>query len=253
MGETLDDDVMRGSASFATTAWSIILSGREGSAARHATETLILEQYWKPVYCFLRHRGISHANAADLTQEFFTEIVLGRSFIDQADPGRGRFRAFLLTALKNFMVDSARKAAARSRRPERPLISLSGLNPETVPETSGRHSPEAEYHYRWAMEMLARSLDRLSAECRSEGLEKHWQVFRARWLGPLLEGAEPAPFESLCRQLNIASVKQASNMLQTIRRRFAGVLRRCVAPWVADEAEIDREIRDLMSALSGAA
>jgi len=86
--------------SFLTTHWSFIEAAGAGTEDReNAMIGLLLERYWKPVYCYLRRRGYNNEDAKDLTQGFFQEVVLGRELIPQADRSKGRFRTFLLTSL----------------------------------------------------------------------------------------------------------------------------------------------------------
>src|SRR3954463_6396800 len=94
-------------ARFATTRWSIVLhAGRGGPNASTGRDALarLCRTYWFPLYAHVRRRGFSAHDAEDLTQEFFARI-LARSSIARADPARGRFRSFILTALNHFLAD----------------------------------------------------------------------------------------------------------------------------------------------------
>ena len=94
---------------------------------------LLLKLYWKPVYCFLRRKGYDNESAKDLTQDFFHEVVLGRDLIQRADPSKGRFRSFLLTALKRYLINAAEARRAQKRIPSEKLVSLNGIDPAEIP------------------------------------------------------------------------------------------------------------------------
>jgi len=114
---------------FLTTHWSLIEAvGASDDDRRKALLGLLLNRYWKPVYCYLRRKGYNNEDAKDLTQGFFQEVVLGRKVIEKADRSKGRFRTFLLTALDNYVInvhtaETAQKhpqAQACFLRPDRP-------------------------------------------------------------------------------------------------------------------------------------
>jgi DNA-directed RNA polymerase specialized sigma24 family protein len=110
---------------FQATPWTAIEQVRGGSSpgARNLIGEL-LQAYWKPVYCYLRHRGYDNEEAKDLTQDFFQEVVLGRELIQQADRTKGRFRTLLLRALDRFLTSAYRKKVARKRIPPQRLVPL---------------------------------------------------------------------------------------------------------------------------------
>lgn len=108
---------------FGSTRWSLVLAaGRDGSTARDAMEVLC-QSYWFPVYAFVRRRFNGAEDSQDLTQAFFTQL-LEQNTLDAADRTRGRFRAFLLTALKNFLTNEHEKASAQKRGGGRAVASL---------------------------------------------------------------------------------------------------------------------------------
>ena len=116
----------RQQARFATTRWSIVLhAGQAGSKSSPARDALarLCRTYWFPLYAHVRRRGYSAHDAEDLTQEFFVRL-LARQSIAQADPARGRFRAFILTALNHFLADEWDRARAEKRGGTHELLSL---------------------------------------------------------------------------------------------------------------------------------
>ncbi|MBY0311649.1 MAG: sigma-70 family RNA polymerase sigma factor [Phycisphaerales bacterium] len=124
-------------ASFQSTLWALVLGAR---GDRHALEQL-LRAYWAPVYAFIRRQGYSGHDASDLTQEFLSQVVIGRDMVGRANPERGRFRAFLKQALRNFLIDQHRlgRVSKGSRK-----------GPGGPPANSNEHGGRA-----WAAELEA--------------------------------------------------------------------------------------------------
>jgi RNA polymerase sigma-70 factor (ECF subfamily) len=98
---------------FLTTQWSLIENIQDGKDQDKALIGFLLKQYWKPVYCYLRCKGHENEQAKDLTQGFSHEVVLNRDLVGRADQSRGRFRSFLLHALKQY----AGKQGLKERSP----------------------------------------------------------------------------------------------------------------------------------------
>jgi len=235
---------------FTHTHWSEIEAVHTTTPQRRdAVLENLCRRYWKPVYCYLRARGFQEAEALDIAQDFFLEVVLGRHLFRKADRERGRFRAYLLHCLKNFVRARHRAARARNRSPTRPLVSINGW---IKPEDSGYQpsaigmSPEDIFHRKWAAAMLEQVIDRLRSSCRKSGLEAHFTIFRDRFIRPALERAEPASLESLAERFGLTA-KQVSNRGETIRRRFRKLLLEEVRLTVTDEATAGEELRLLMS------
>jgi len=110
---------------FLTTHWSFIEAVGNGTEEREkAMIGLLLERYWKPVYCYLRRKGYKNEDAKDLTQGFFQEVVLGRELIQQADRSKGRFRTFLLTTLDRYLINMQKAQTAQKRMPRHKLSYL---------------------------------------------------------------------------------------------------------------------------------
>ena len=81
---------------FFTTHWSLIDQVGSDDHQDQALIGLLINKYWKPVYCYLRRQGHNNEQAKDLTQGFFYQVVLGRDLFNKADETRGRFRTFRL-------------------------------------------------------------------------------------------------------------------------------------------------------------
>ena len=228
-----------------------MLSARTGDDV-HRKEAVgaILERYWKPVYCYLRRKGHDNEAAKDITQGFFCDVVLSRNLVPQADPTKGRFRTFLLTALDRYVIDRHRKDAAQVRRPVRGLVSLAGIEGGDLPEPSQDATPEQAFHRAWASHLLADVLDEVARYYDQTSQSAYWAIFDARCLQPILEGRPPVQFADLCGKYGMAE-RVARNALVTVKRRLARTLRREVRELTGSDEDVDQEIRDVMEILSG--
>lgn len=237
--------------SFATTQWTKVLSAASSDPARQREALAILvERYWKPVYCFLRRKGNSNEKAKDLTQGFFAEVVLGRDLVRQADRGRGKFRTFLLGALEHYVIDIHRYDSAQRRMPPGGLAALAAIDPKRVSVTAHATTAQGAFQYAWAKQLVGDALAELKAEYRAGGKEAYWQVFHARVVRPLLENEPPGPLPDLCGRLGIETQQKASNMIATAKRRFRSILRRRVGESLDCDDETDEEIAELMRILT---
>ena len=108
---------------FLTTQWSLIEEIKAGRDRDSMLINFLLQQYWKPVYCYVRRKGYSNEQAKDLTQDFFLEIVLNRDLVCRAEKAKGRFRSFLLYALNEYLGKQNLKETARKRVPMGRLVS----------------------------------------------------------------------------------------------------------------------------------
>jgi len=237
--------------SFQATHWTAI--ERIGSGDDICSAALVadlLRTCWKPVYCYLRHKGYDNEQGKDLTQGFFQEVVLGRELIQQADQAKGRFRTLLLRALDRYLVSAHRKDVARKRIPQDRLISLEDSIFHELPEATGNLNSEEVFHYTWVCELLDRMLEEVEAECRQRGMAIHWDLFYDRVLSPIITCTESPPLERLCNKHGITSTVKASNMIFSVKRRFRAALKRLLRKSVASEAQINEEMLELMKFLA---
>ena len=231
---------------FDTTRWSLVLAVRGTATAesRAALETLC-EQYWFPLYAFLRSAGQSAADAEDLTQGFFLRL-LEKDALQAADPRRGRFRSFLLTAIKNFALNEWDRGRAKKRGGAQPILSLEFSAGEEKYQLEPRdHStPETVYERQWALTVMARATDRLRAEfhtARKDDLFEHLKVYL-----PPDESGPPYAETAAASGMTEGAVKVAVHRL---RQRHNDLLRDEIAQTVASADEIDDESRHLKSTI----
>ena len=232
---------------FATTRWSTVNAAGHLSAAQAATALAELcEIYWAPLYGYLRNRGYRPEEAQDLTQGFFARLLETQT-VRSADPARGRFRSFLLTALKRYVINERERTAAARRGGERLHLTLDFDRAERAYALEPRtdETPERVFDRRWAAIALDRALRRLRAEYVELGRES-----LADALLPYLTDAGELPsYRTVAADLQMSegAVKVAVHRL---RQRYGAILRAEIGETVLDENEVDTELRELFRAVS---
>lgn len=232
---------------FLTTQWSLIDGIREGQDKDKALIGHLLGRYWKPVYCYLRHKGYDNEQSKDLTQAFFHEVVLNRGLVQRADKAKGRFRSFLLHALSQYATKQGLKERALKRIPKEKLVSLDLVEtPSVLPESIADSTAEESYHYTWVSAMLEHVLSDVETECCEQGMQIHWSLFHARIVQPILQNQPPPSIIELCQTYGIEDAKKASNMIITVKRRFQTMLMHYVRSTVLSEEQANEEMKDLL-------
>jgi hypothetical protein len=234
---------------FLTTHWSLIENVKDGSDKDGALIGLLLRTYWKPVYCYLRHKGYGNEEAKDLTQDFFHEVVLNRHLVGRADKDKGRFRSFLLYALNQYIINRDRDQKAQKRIPREKLACLDIAELPDLPQSFAQATAEDSYHYAWLSALLERVTVELKAACIEQGMEIHWALFHERILKPILSNSNPASLTQLCENHAIEDTKKASNMIVTVKRRFRKVLMELVRNTVVSEEQAHEELQYLLKFL----
>lgn len=231
--------------SFLTTHWSLIEEVKGDEDRDRALIGLLLERYWKPVYCYLRRKRYDNEQAKDLTQGFFHEVVLNRHLIRRADPCKGRFRTFLLHALNQYVVDQQRKETAQKRIPRDKQVRLDICDLSVGDETMGELDAGQGFNYAWKAELLNHVLSEVEEGYVKRGMEAHWCVFRDRLLKPILEDRDAPSLKAICRQHAIKDEVTASNMLKTVKRLFRSTLRKHVRQTVACGEIVEEELQEI--------
>ena len=243
---------MRGTEShFQATPWSLVYHIQTGDDTRRR---LLLENltttYWKPVYCYLRKKGYSDDQAQDLTQGFFCEIIFGRNLVEKADQAKGRFRTFLLVALERFLVTEVRRETRIKRGGDAKVQSLdvSGLRHSQVAEAM--ETPDEAFYYVWITQLLDQALEEVKHEYYSTQRESHWDAFCQRLLTPIMTRSQAPSLSEVCECLEIETPIKASNMIETVKRRFRTVLKRHLKALTRDDAEAEEEFAEILGFLS---
>lgn len=245
MGDGPQPDKGRGH--FDTTQWSLVrAAGRnDGGCEGEAALAALCQAYWRPLYVYVRSRGHSREEAEDLTQEFFYRLLV-RKDISRADPARGRFRTFLLTAFQRHIENAWHAKRAQKRGGGVPHISLDFIRAEArwADEPAEKATPESIYERQWALELLERVVLQLRQEYVLDG---RGAIFDA--LKPCLTGQPGSEhYAEIGHRLAMSegAVKTAAHRL---RRRFQRLLRDTVAETLNDPAAVEDELHALLAAL----
>jgi len=248
MGKRDYTDIGGAAAAFLTTHWSLIDGIRSGEDENSALIGLLLETYWKPVYCYLRRKGCDNEQAKDLTQGFFHEVVLNRNLTQRAEQCKGRFRSFLLHALNQYVIDQKREDSAKKRTGGK-RVPLDISDPPVLPQTICESRPEDSFNYAWKTALLDRVLAQVEADCLEQAMETHWKVFQDKVVEPILENVETPSLSEICARHAIEDEAKASNMIVTVKRRFQAALKEHVRNTVTSDDEIDDELREILRLL----
>jgi len=232
---------------FASTHWSVVyLAGQECSPASALALETLCRAYWYPLYAFIRRSGHGADDASDLTQEFFARL-LEKNWLAEADPARGRFRSFLLTALKHFLANEWSRAHRLKRGGGHEFIALDAASAEEryALEPADAATPELLYDRRWALTLLARVQDQLRHEMTAAG-----QGDRFTALEPTLIGERTTlPYEELAARFGVTETAVKSMVLR-LRRRFRALLREEVAQTLVEPKDVDAELASLFATLA---
>jgi RNA polymerase sigma factor (sigma-70 family) len=236
---------MAGSSEFPTTRWTLVIAAGDPrrKEARSALISLC-ENYWYPLYAYLRRRGYQADTAQDLTQEFVVRLLEGR-YLDRADPEKGRFRSFLLTSLKFFVADEEDRHRAL-KRGGGAILSLEFSSGEERYQREPAHdeTPERIFERRWALSVLDRVVESLRNEFVRHGRPEHFDQLKV-----FLLGQSDAPYSALAREMNTSegALKVA---IHRLRKRYRELFRQEIADTVADPAEVESELRFLAAVLT---
>lgn len=231
---------------FATTHWSVVLQAGHGDSAQsmQALETLC-RSYWYPLYAYVRRHGQSPHDAEDLTQEFFARL-LARDYIQLADRNQGRFRTFLLSSLKRFLINDWKKGNREKRGGGQKVLSLDEEMAETrfSAEPSADQPPDTLYDGGWAAVLMDRALTALRTEFQHAGKLELFERLKGFVWGEKCG----LSYAEMAGQLGMTegAVKVAVHRL---RQRYGELLRAEIAQTVSTPAEVNEELRYLVSVI----
>ena len=247
--EPMQSTILITSGQFVPTRWTRVLQARGESAEAQAALSELCAAYWRPVFAFLRCEGRDEESARDLTQEFFARL-LARHGLDTVEPGRGRFRSFLLGAVKHFLADERDRARAAKRGGGQSILSIeagAGANTTAelqIPDPAGP-PVDAFFDREWAQTLVARALDLLANELACGGKTGQFETLKPWLLGQVdsLSQAEAA------RQLGLTegATKVA---IHRLRKRFRELVEVEIAHTVPEPDQVQEELRYLAEALA---
>ena len=234
---------------FAPTRWTLVLRARGGSEESREALSELCEAYYPPVLAFLRREGRDEDAARELTQKFFCRL-LADPHLGGVEPGRGRFRSYLLGAVKHFLSEERQRAAAAKRGGGQAPLSLdAATGADTTSEMQladpAASVPATWFDRQWATTLVDRAVAALGAEAEAEGKDGQFAVLKPWLLGevPSLSQAEAA------RQLGLTegAVKVAVHRL---RKRFREVVKAQIAQTMNDPTQVGEELRYLVDVLA---
>jgi RNA polymerase sigma-70 factor (ECF subfamily) len=236
----------RSTNAFDTTDWTVVMeaSKRGEPGSRDALAELV-RAYWQPLYSYTRRLGHSPESAQDMTQEFFTRMM-EKDFLGKADPARGRFRNFLLTAYKRFLGDERDKRRAQKRGGGVAHVRLDYKVAETTWRLDPGHdeTPERLFERQWAQNLLARALDALRDEYAAKQDGGRFEALR-----PFLTAEHPGvPYKRLAEDLDLTP-GALRVMMYRLRQRYRLLLEREIVKTTGPDADLEAEVCDLFRAL----
>jgi DNA-directed RNA polymerase specialized sigma24 family protein len=237
----------KGGGAFPTTRWSLVIAAGAnptGQESREALESLC-RGYWYPVYVFIRRHGSPPEQAQDLTQEFFLGVLDG-AFFSRAVQSKGRFRNFLLGAVKHHLADSGDRERALKRGGGVSTLSFDFDAGESayLREPSHGETPERIFQRKWAWAVL----DRVVGDLRDEFLH-HGKLDHFDRLKGYLGGSGQPRVAELAQELGVGEPALKSS-IHRMRRRYRDLLRNEVAATLDNPADVDEELRFLLQAIS---
>ena len=237
---------------FATTRWSLVKQAGQASnapAVRQGLEQLC-QAYWPPLYTYVRRRVPNVSEAQDLTQAFFAEL-LEKNYVGQAQAERGRFRAFLISALKHFLSKEWDKLRTLKRGHGHTVLSLdfAAVDAMYLFEPVAGLTAEQIFDREWAITLLGQVLERLADEFQSAGKRQQFELLKGFVVGDVVGDTQASSYRQAASELGTteAAAKQAASRM---RRRYRELLRSAIADTVSTPDEVDDEIRGLFEILS---
>lgn len=234
------------SPAFATTRWSVVLAARaaDATAARLALE-ILCRACWYPLYAFVRRTGHTAHDAQDLTQEFFARL-LEKDWLRAAAPEHGRFRTFLLVAMKRFLINEWHKSGAAKRGGHATHVPLDAEDAERRFSGEPELPPEATFERRWAMTLLEQTLAALEAEFAASGKAADFHALKQCLT--LERGG--IPYAALANSLQTTE-GAARVAVHRLRKRFRELFRAHIAATLAEGEDVETEMRHVVSMLGG--
>lgn len=234
---------------FASTRWSLVLgAGASSAAERQSAMSDLCRLYWPAIYAYLRRRGYRVEDAQDLTQTFFQHLLEG-DMMRRASRERGRFRSFLLGALKLCLADEQARRQALKRGGAVQFISTSELEAEEIyyRRTTSELSPDESLDARWARLLVDRALTRVRGEFVAKGRSETFEI-----LSPFLGGERETSYEQAAREAGV-TLSAVKTMIHRLRREFAAAVRSEIMKTVSAPHEVEDELRQLRMVFGGVA
>lgn len=232
---------------FQATRWTLVNRSRGDDTSAKAALSDLCEAYYAPVIVFLKREGRSEDAARELAHGFFARLLEGGA-LENAEQGRGRFRSYLLGALKHFLADQRDHvmAAKRGGGMEHTILDSPGSTSAPGLQIADSHmtAPDAAFDRQWAISLLGSALRDLESEMSAENKQHSFELLKPWLTGDAEAAGQACIAESL--GMSTEAVKVAVHRL---RKRFRTLVKKRIADTVEGAAQADEEFQHLMAAL----
>lgn len=235
-------------SAFHSTRWTLVLRSRGDAPEARTALSELCEVYWTPVFRFLRSEGRNDDDSRELAQEFFARL-LARGGFDGADPAKGRFRSYLLGALKHFLAEQRRNEGRQKRGGGAVVESLDATTHDTAPglqiaDASAAMS-DKQFDRDWAFAVMDRSLKAVQEDFDQAGKAAHFEVLKPWLVGDTDNLSQVDAAARLGSTTGAVKV-----MIHRLRKTFRSAVETEISETVPDAAEIGEELRYLIEVLS---
>ncbi|MBX7113902.1 MAG: sigma-70 family RNA polymerase sigma factor [Myxococcaceae bacterium] len=232
-----------GPSRFPTTRWTLILAAGVSAQAREEALTQLMGVYWKPLYIFLRRRGLDAAAAEDAVQDVLL-LVLERNALDKVRPERGRLRAYLKTVAQNYLINRHEQATAQKRGGAAKAVPIDTALAERLADVETA-DPDLAFERAWATALMGRAFARLREEYISGERQGPWEI-----LETMFQPSAAVPGYRDLAKANGLSVPALKAFVHRARLRYRELVREEVEHTVENPAEIEGEMSALLEALA---
>ena len=232
---------------FVTTPWTEVLLARQQEApGSHEALEHLCKLYWYPLYAHIRYSVTDPHEAEDLTQEFF-RLLIEKNYLGAVERQRGKFRSFLLVAVKRFLINAHKHANRLKRGGGQTHISLDLELAESRyhAELATGLSPDQIFERLWARTVLDRTLDQLRDEYAAAGKSAIFSALS----GYLTEESRFGDYNEVGQKLGMTSSTVAV-AVHRLRHRYRQLVKDSVRCTVADSDEVEDEVKHLLATLS---
>ena len=240
---TRNSDPLTAKAPFRTTRWALIRQAGSASDSERLVALDKLVRQYSPTLIEFVHQAYrtNEEQAEEWVQGFIVNRMLARKLIERARADRGKFRTFLLQAIKSYVADEVRAATTKKRRPPKGFQSLDDLEEQPIapaPDPSDQHLFDEVF----ARQLVLDAIEATHEHCHNNGLDDAWTILFSRIIAPLFENTKPTPYPKLCRELGLDSEVTAYNKLATAKSIFRRKFRLLVDEYVLTNHEKEEEI-----------
>lgn len=235
--------MMEAPSRFPTTRWTLILEGKTSPEARRRAFDELARVYWRPLFVYLRSRGLDPSSAQDATQELLVTL-LQRGLVEKLDPARGRLRAYLKTAAQNLLAHQHERSQTQKRGAGAGAVPIDEKLAERLPIDTAH--PDEAFEREWALRVMQHALDALRGEFESGARGGPFALVE-RFFRP---DREEQPRYADAAKEHGMSVPQLKAFLHRARVRFRELVREQVLDTVENEADAEGELHALVEALT---